>query len=133
MGWRAAARPRQGKENARERTRAMISKDTIALVRDRTDIVAVVSDSVPSLKRRGRRFLGLCPFHKEKTPSFNVNQDTGVYHCFGCKESGDVFTFLQKADGYTFHEAVRALAERAGIVIEEERGVLPSEADRHKK
>ena len=111
----------------------MISKDTIALVRDRTDIVAVVSESVPSLKKRGRRFLGLCPFHKEKTPSFNVNPDTGVYHCFGCKESGDVFTFLQKADGYTFPEAVRALAERAGIVIEEERGAAPSEADRHKK
>jgi DNA primase len=111
----------------------MIPKDTITLIRDRTDIVAVISESVPSLKRRGRRFLGLCPFHKEKTPSFNVNQDTGVYHCFGCKESGDVFTFLQKADGYTFHEAVKALAERAGIAIEEERGVAPSEADRHKK
>jgi DNA primase len=111
----------------------MIPKDTITLIRDRTDIVAVVSESVPSLKKRGRRFLGLCPFHKEKTPSFNVNQDTGVYHCFGCKESGDVFTFLQKADGYTFHEAVRALAERAGIVIEEERGAAPSEAERHKK
>jgi DNA primase len=111
----------------------MISKDTITLIRDRTDIVAVVSESVPSLKKRGRRFLGLCPFHKEKTPSFNVNQDSGVYHCFGCKESGDVFTFLQKVDGYTFHEAVRALAERAGIPIEEERNVVPSEADRHKK
>ena len=100
----------------------MISKDTIALVRDRTDIVAVVSESVPSLKKRGRRFQGLCPFHKEKTPSFHVNPDAGVYHCFGCKESGDVFTFLMRADGYTFHEAVRALAERAGIPIEEERG-----------
>src|ERR1700684_174881 len=122
MGWRAAARPRQGKDDARERTRAMISKDTIALVRDRTDIVAVVSESVPSLKKRGRRFLGLCPFHKEKTPSFNVNPDSGVYHCFGCKESGDVLTFLQRAEGYTFSEAVRVLAERAGIVIEEERG-----------
>jgi DNA primase len=111
----------------------MISKDTIALVRDRTDIVAVVSESVPSLKKRGRRFLGLCPFHKEKTPSFNVNQDTGVYHCFGCKESGDVFTFLMRAEGYTFNEAVRALAERAGIAIEEERGAAPTEAERHKR
>jgi DNA primase len=111
----------------------MISKDTITLVRDRTDIVAVISESVPSLKKRGRRFLGLCPFHKEKTPSFNVNPDSGVYHCFGCKESGDALTFLQKVDGYTFHEAVRALAERAGIVIEEERGEAPSEAERHKK
>jgi DNA primase len=111
----------------------MISKDTITLVRDRTDLVAVVSESVPSLKKRGRRFLGLCPFHKEKTPSFNVNADTGLYHCFGCKESGDVFTFLQRVEGYTFSEAVRALAERAGIVIEEERGAAPTDAERHKK
>jgi DNA primase len=111
----------------------MISKDTIALVRDRTDIVAVVSESVPSLKKRGRRFLGLCPFHQEKTPSFNVNQDAGVYHCFGCKESGDAITFLMRVEGYDFHEAVRALAERAGIPIEEERAAAPTEADRHKK
>ncbi len=95
----------------------MISKDTISLVRDRTDIVAVISESVPSLKRRGRRFLGLCPFHKEKTPSFNVNPDSGMYHCFGCKESGDVFRFFERVEGYTFLEAVRVLAERAGIGI----------------
>ncbi len=111
----------------------MISKETIALVRDRTDIIAVVSESVPSLKKRGRRFLGLCPFHKEKTPSFNVNPDTGLYHCFGCKESGDAIRFLEKVEGYPFAEAVRALAERAGVPIEEERGAAPSEAERHKK
>jgi DNA primase len=111
----------------------MISKETISLVRDRTDLVAVISESVPSLKKRGRRFIGLCPFHKEKTPSFNVNPDTGLYHCFGCKESGDAFSFLEKIEGYAFAEAVRALAERAGIPIEEERSATPSEADRHKK
>ena len=111
----------------------MISKDTISLVRDRTDIVAVVSENVPSLKKRGRRFLGLCPFHQEKTPSFHVNPDTGLYHCFGCKESGDVFRFLERVEGHTFVEAVRALAERAGIPILEERGNLPSDADRQKK
>jgi DNA primase len=111
----------------------MISKDTITLVRDRTDIVAVISESVPSLKKRGRRFLGLCPFHKEKTPSFNVNPDTGLYHCFGCKESGDAIRFLEKVEGYPFAEAVRALAERAGIPIEEERAVAPTEAERHKR
>lgn len=104
------------------RASSMISKDTIALVRDRTDVVAVVTESVPSLKRRGRRWLGLCPFHKEKTPSFHVNPDTGVYHCFGCKESGDVFKFLERVEGYTFVEAVRALAERAGVAIVEESG-----------
>src|SRR5579864_8346377 len=111
----------------------MISKDTISLVRDRTDIVAVVSESVPSLKKRGRRFLGLCPLHQEKTPSFHVNPDTGLYHCFGCKESGDVFRFLERAEGYTFVEALKVLAERAGIPILEERGAAPSDADRHKK
>jgi DNA primase len=111
----------------------MISKDTIALVRDRTDLVAVVSESVPSLKKRGRRFVGLCPFHKEKTPSFHVNPDSGLYHCFGCKESGDAFGFLERIEGYSFVEAVRALAERAGIPIEEERGQAPTDAERHKK
>lgn len=111
----------------------MISKDTIALVRDRTDILSVVSESVPSLKKRGRRFVGLCPFHKEKTPSFHVNPDTGLYHCFGCKESGDVFTFLERIEGYAFIEAVKALAERAGIAVEETAGAAPREADRHKK
>ncbi len=97
----------------------MISPDTISLVRDRTDIVAVVSESVPSLKRRGRAFVGLCPFHSEKTPSFHVNPDRGFFHCFGCKESGSVVDFLIKHDGYSFPEAVRALAERLGIPVEE--------------
>jgi len=111
----------------------MISKDTIALVRDRADIVAVVRESVPSLKKAGRRLVGLCPFHKEKSPSFSVNPDAGVYHCFGCKESGDVITFLERTEGYTFIEAVRALAEQFGVPIEEERGAVPTDADRHKK
>jgi DNA primase len=111
----------------------MISKETIELVRDRTDLVAVVSERVPSLKRHGRRFTGLCPFHKEKTPSFSVNQESGVYHCFGCKESGDAFKFLERIDGFTFVESVRYLAERAGIPIEEEQGPSKQEADRHKR
>lgn len=111
----------------------MISKDTIALVRDRADIVAVVRESVPSLKKQGRRLVGLCPFHKEKSPSFSVNPDAGMYHCFGCKESGDVITFLERTEGYTFIEAVRALAEQFGVPIEEERSAVPSEADRHKR
>jgi DNA primase len=111
----------------------MISKDTISLVRDRTDLVAVVSESVPSLKKRGRRFLGLCPFHQEKTPSFHVNPDSGLYYCFGCKETGDVFRFLERVEGYTFVEAVKSLAERAGIPIVEEKAVAPSDADRLKR
>src|SRR6185312_2095003 len=126
----AATGDREIRSNERS---TMISKETISLVRDRTDIVAVVSESVPSLKKRGRRFLGLCPFHKEKTPSFNVNPDSGLYHCFGCKESGDAIRFLERVEGYAFIEAVKALAERAGIPIEEEKGAAPTEAERHKK
>ena len=101
-------------------------------MRDRVDIVALVVESVPSLKRRGRSWVGLCPFHKEKTGSFHVNPERGFFHCFGCKESGSAIDFVMKQDGATFPEAVRALAERAGIAIEEEtRG--PSEVDRQRK
>jgi len=103
-------------------------------VRERTDIVAVITEGVASLKRRGRSWVGLCPFHKEKSPSFHVNPDRGFFHCFGCKESGSAIDFLMKHEGYTFPEAVRALAERAGIPIEEERGTAQSsEADRQRK
>jgi DNA primase len=112
----------------------LISPETIALVRERTDIVAVITEGVASLKRRGRSFVGLCPFHKEKSPSFHVNPDRGFFHCFGCKESGSAIDFLMKHEGYTFPEAVRALAERAGIPIEEERGTQQAtEADRQRK
>jgi DNA primase len=110
----------------------LISKETIALVRDRTDVVAVISEHVPSLKRRGRSWVGLCPFHKEKTPSFHVNPDRGFFHCFGCKEAGSAVDFIMKVEGATFPEAVRSLAERAGIAVEEERGE-PTEIDRQKK
>jgi DNA primase len=113
----------------------VISPETLALVRDRTDIVAVIQEAVPSLKRRGRSWVGLCPFHKEKTGSFHVNADRGFFHCFGCKESGSAIDFLIKNEGYTFPEAVRALAERAGIAIEETKSNAAafSEADRQKK
>jgi DNA primase len=92
----------------------VISPETIALVRERTDIVALVQASVPTLRKRGRSWSGLCPFHKERTPSFHVNQDRGFFKCFGCGESGDVITFAMKELGYTFHEAVEALASARG-------------------
>lgn len=110
----------------------MISPDTISQVRERTDIVAIVSESVPSLKKRGRSFVGLCPFHQEKSASFHVNAERGFFHCFGCKESGSAIDFLMKADGYTFPEAVRVLAERAGVEIREDRGDR-TDADRHRR
>jgi len=112
----------------------VISPETIALVRERTDILAVIGEGVPSLKRRGRSWVGLCPFHKEKSPSFHVNPDRGFFHCFGCKESGSAIDFLMRHEGYTFPEAVRALAERAGIAVEESKGTAQlSEAERQRK
>ncbi len=110
----------------------MIPPETIALIRERTNIVAVIQESVPSLKKRGRSWVGLCPFHKEKTPSFHVNPDRGFFHCFGCKEGGSAIDFLMKHDGLTFPEAVRDLAERCGIEVREEDRPAP-EADRQRK
>ncbi len=98
----------------------MISKHTIELVRERVDIVALIGESV-RLTRRGRSWLGLCPFHKEKSPSFHVNPDRGFFHCFGCKESGSAIDFLMKSNGLEFHEAIRELASRAGVEVEETR------------
>lgn len=94
----------------------MIAPQTIASVKERTDLVALIGETV-RLVRKGRTFQGLCPFHKEKSPSFHVNPERGMYHCFGCKESGSAIDFLMKIEGMTFIEAVRALAERTGIEV----------------
>lgn len=100
---------------------ARIPEDTIQEVRDRVDIVDVVG-RVVSLKKAGRSFKGLCPFHDEKTPSFNVSPDRGSYHCFGCGEGGNAFGFLMKHEGLSFPEAVRSLAAEVGIEIKQEAG-----------
>lgn len=96
----------------------MISPDTITLVKERTDLVALIGETV-RLTRRGRSFTGLCPFHKEKSPSFHVNPERARYYCFGCKEHGSAIDFLIKNEGLTFIEAVRSLADRAGVEITE--------------
>lgn len=96
----------------------MIHADTIARVKERTDLVSLVGETV-RLTRRGRSFVGLCPFHKEKSPSFHVNPERGIFHCFGCKESGTAIDFVMKVEGMNFAEAVRALAERSGVEIVE--------------
>ena len=97
---------------------ALIGQETIERVRQQASIVAVIEDSV-RLKRRGRSLLGLCPFHKEKTPSFHVNPERGFYHCFGCGVSGDAIRFVQETQGLSFVDAVRELAERFSITIVE--------------
>lgn len=88
-------------------------------IREAADIVEVVEDYV-KLKRSGRSYKGLCPFHDENTPSFHVTPDLGIYKCFGCGESGDVFNFVMEMEGIGFVEAMRTLAERYGVSLPEE-------------
>ena len=96
----------------------MVLPDIKREVRDRNDIVDIISSYV-SLKRHGGNYVGLCPFHNEKTPSFSVNQRDQYFYCFGCHAGGDVFTFLQKYENMTFPEALKFLADRAGVALPE--------------
>jgi DNA primase len=93
-----------------------IPDDTLQAIRERLSIVEVVSGYV-SLKKAGRNHLGLCPFHSEKTPSFTVSEERGLFHCFGCGAGGTVFTFVMRADHVGFLEAVDMLARRAGVTL----------------
>jgi len=95
----------------------MISREKIAEIRNRASIVEVVSDYV-TLKKAGRNHMGLCPFHAEKSPSFTVSEEKGIYHCFGCHAGGSVFHFLMQYDQLSFPEAVERVAKRYGITIE---------------
>ncbi|RME49559.1 MAG: DNA primase [Caldilineae bacterium] len=99
-------------------------------IKSRLDIVDFVTAYVPSLKKAGRTYKGLCPFHAEKTPSFVVFPETQSWHCFGaCSTGGDIFTFLMRREGYTFGEALKVLADRAGVPLRE-RTPEEEEADR---
>lgn len=93
-----------------------IISDDIARTREATDMVALVSEQV-ALKRVGRRYSGLCPFHQEKSPSFSVNPELGLYYCFGCGVSGDAITFVRETEHLDFADAVERLAGRAGITL----------------
>ncbi len=108
-----------------------IADSKINEIRERADIVELVSQYV-SLKRSGANHSGLCPFHSEKTPSFSVNAARQFYHCFGCGVGGDVFSFLMKVEGLNFPEAVRRLADRYGIEIEEQK-LSPEEERRQRQ
>jgi len=95
------------------------SDTTLERIRAASDIVDVIGSYVP-LKRAGANFVALCPFHKEKSPSFNVNSHRQIFHCFGCHKGGDVFTFVKEYENITFPEAVKRLADRAKIPLEYE-------------
>ncbi|HQT99592.1 MAG TPA: DNA primase [Acidimicrobiales bacterium] len=106
-----------------------LSDDEIAQVRGATDLVALISESV-ALKRSGRRWTGLCPFHGEKTPSFSVNAEEGRYYCFGCRVSGDAITWVRETHHVDFVDAVRVLADRAGLELHEDVSAGPQRKDR---
>ncbi len=93
-----------------------VPQEKISEIKSRINIVDLISEYV-TLKKAGRNFVGLCPFHKEKTPSFSVNPEKQIFYCFGCGEGGDIFAFLMKINGTGFAEAVRQLAGKAGIDI----------------
>ena len=96
-----------------------IPDEDVARVREATDIVALIGEHA-ALKRQGRRWVGLCPFHGEKTPSFSVNSEEGFYYCFGCQAKGDAITFVREIEHLDFVDSVRRLADKAGITIRED-------------
>ena len=97
----------------------MIRQETIDTILERTDIVALIGEHV-HLRKCGSRYVGCCPFHNEKTPSFYVSPQTGRFKCFGCGEGGDAIHFIEKVENKTFIEAVKTLAQRANVEIEQE-------------
>jgi DNA primase len=94
----------------------MIPSEIIEEIRNKSDIVKVISDYV-KLKKRGKNYVGLCPFHAEKDPSFTVSFEKQLFHCFGCNEGGNIFAFLMKAENIGFAEAVEELGGRLGIAV----------------
>ena len=109
----------------------MIPEDVIADIKSRADIAAVIGRSV-KLKRVGRHYVGLCPFHTEKTPSFNVRPDDGFFYCFGCKAAGDVVEFLVRTTGRGFLDIITDLAHETGVELPREK-LDPAEEERQKE
>ncbi|CQR46872.1 DNA primase [Paraliobacillus sp. PM-2] len=96
--------------------KVQIPEDTVNEIRQSSDIVDVVGEYV-SLKKQGKNYFGLCPFHGENTPSFSVTQDKQIFHCFGCGKGGNVFTFLMEIEGFNFYQAVQHLADKKGYSL----------------
>jgi len=99
----------------------MIPESTIARIRESINLAELVREHVPTLKKRGRNYTACCPFHQERTPSFSVNAEMGIFKCFGCGAGGDAFKFLMLIEGLTYPEAIKKIAVRVGVTIEEEK------------
>ncbi|HEV2074466.1 MAG TPA: DNA primase [Thermomicrobiales bacterium] len=110
-----------------------MANDAVTEVRDRIDVVDLVQGYVPSLRKTGSSFKGLCPFHNEKTPSFIVFPDSQNFHCFGCGKGGDIFTFYMLVENVEFREALKELANRAGVELEVGAPQLPEEDEKRRK
>jgi DNA primase len=95
-----------------------VSREGIDEIKRRNDLAEVVTEHGIELKKRGRTFFGLCPFHEEKTASFGVSREAGLFHCFGCGAGGDVIGFVVRFHQVTFPEALKRLADRAGLELE---------------
>jgi DNA primase len=102
-----------------EESTMFYSDELVEEIRSRNDIVSVIGSYI-RLQKKGSNHMGLCPFHNEKTPSFSVSGSKQMYHCFGCGVGGNVFTFIMEYENYSFLEALRYLAERAGIALPEQ-------------
>lgn len=109
-----------------------ILAEDVARVREATDIVSLIGNTV-ALRKAGRRWKGLCPFHSEKTPSFSVNAEDGLYYCFGCRASGDAITFVRQTEGLDFTAGVELLAARAGITLRYDSKGEAAQSGRRKK
>src|SRR5436190_24263441 len=106
-----------------------ILPEDVARVRAASDLVAIAGEHM-GLRRVGRRYQGLCPFHAEKTPSFSINGAEGLYYCFGCGARGDVITFVREVEHLEFAEAVERLAARAGIQLRYDDAAVSAERQR---
>ncbi|HOM42993.1 MAG TPA: CHC2 zinc finger domain-containing protein, partial [Bacillota bacterium] len=110
----------------------LFSEDKISEIIEKNDIVDVISEYM-TLKRSGSNYMALCPFHSEKTPSFSVSPSKQIFNCFGCGVGGNVITFIQKIERIEFVEAVKMLAEKAGVQLKEDKDPRQLERAREKR